>query len=218
MAHWSLTAYETVDWFEGEDGASEWWSVATYLAAAALASATARRLRGSDQHKLALLHFFLAGVFLLGALEEISWGQGLFNWGTPDVLSSVNQQDETTIHNVGSFDSVISRLLFWASVVALVSGAVRAVWHRYGRVTSADFVWPSLVLSPALLMILVWRMGDIWTPVNLPRLTMEAFDFGPQGSEVPEVLLGLCICIYTYSNFRRATQLVKSRGHLEEKP
>jgi len=214
LAHWSLTAYEGVDWFEGEDGVSEWWSVATYLAAAALASTTAWRLRRSDQQKLALLHFILAGVFLVGALEEISWGQRLFNWGTPDVLSAVNQQGETTIHNVGFLDSVISRFLFWVSLVGLTTGAVRALWHRYGRVTSADFVWPSLVLSPALLMILVWRMGGIWTPVNLPRLTMEAFDFGPQGSEVPEVLLGLCICIYTYSNLRRATALVKIKGTL----
>ena len=209
LTHWSLTAYEAVDWFEGEDGVSEWWSVATYLAAAALASATAWKLRRLDQRKLALLHLFLAVVFLLGALEEISWGQRLFNLGTPDVLSAVNQQGETTIHNVGSFNSVISRFLFWASVAGLVSAAMRAIWHRHGRVTSADFVWPSLVLSPALLMILVWRMGGVWTPVNLPRLIMEAFNFGPQGSEVPEVLLGLCICIYTYSNFRRATALVK---------
>ena len=214
LAHWSLTAYEAVDWFEGEDGVSEWWSVATYLAAAAFASATAWRLRGSDQQKLALLHFFLAGVFLVGALEEISWGQRLFNWSTPAVLSAVNQQAETSIHNVGFLDSVISRFLFWASAAALVSAAVRAFWHRRGKVTSADFVWPSLVLSPALLMILVWRMGGIWTPVNLPRLTMEAFDFGPQGSEVPEVLLGLCICIYTYSNLRRARALVKIKGTL----
>ena len=83
--------------------------------------------------------------------------------------------------------------------------------------TSADFVWPSLVLSPALLMILVWRMGGIWTPVNLPRLTMEAFDFGPQGSEVPEVLLGLCLCLYTFSNLKRAMALTKAgKAHRPE--
>ena len=78
--------------------------------------------------------------------------------------------------------------------------------------TSADFIWPSLVLCPALLMILVWRVGGFWTPVNLPRLLMEAFDSVPQGSEVPEVLLGLCIFIYTFSYFRRATALVKLTG------
>ena len=209
LAHWSLTVYEDVDWFEGEDGVSEWWSVATYSAAAALASATAWKLRESHQQKLALLHLFLAAVFLVGALEEISWGQRLFDWGTPDVLSAVNQQGETTIHNVGGLNSVISRFLFWASVVGLISAAVRAFWHQHGRVTSADFIWPSLVLSPALLMILVWRMGGIWTPVNLPRLIMISFDLGPQGSEVPEVLIGLCICIYAYSNLRRARTLVR---------
>ena len=36
LTHWSLTAYKDVDWFGGEDGASEWWSVATYLIAATL--------------------------------------------------------------------------------------------------------------------------------------------------------------------------------------
>lgn len=209
LAHWSLSAYETVDWFEGEDGVSEWWSVATYAFAAALASAAAWRLKQVGWRKLALLNCFIAGVFVLGGLEEISWGQRLFNWGTPEALSALNQQGETTIHNVGSFDSVISHFLFWASIVALVSASARAFWHRRGGVTSADFIWPSLTLSPAFLMILVWRMGDIWDPVNLPRLIMEAFNLASQGSEVPEVLLGLCICIYTYGNLRRAKALAK---------
>ena len=43
LSHWSLTAYKDVDWFGGEDGVSEWWSVATYLAAASLAGAAAWR-------------------------------------------------------------------------------------------------------------------------------------------------------------------------------
>ena len=209
LVHWSLTAYKDVNWFGGEDGASEWWSVATYLAASGLAAATAWRLRHVGHARLAYLHFALAGVFLLGALEEISWGQRLFDWKTPVALDAINQQGETTIHNVGNVAPVIFAILFWGSVLALAGGALRARSHLAGRVSSADFMLPSLVMAPALLMILVWRIGDAWTAVNLPRLAMEAFDFGPQGSEVPEVLLGLCICIYTYSNLKRATALVK---------
>ena len=207
LTHWGLTAYRNVDWLAGEDGASEWWSVATYLAGAGLAAATGRQLRRTNHRRLAVLQFILAGVFLIGALEEISWGQRLFNWGTPQALEAVNEQGETTIHNLGKIDSVIFNLLFWVSAAGLAGGALRAVWHRAGRVTSADFVLPSLVISPALFMIVVWRIGDFWTPVNLPRLIMEAFRFGPQGSEVPEVLLGLCVCLYTYSNLRRARLL-----------
>jgi hypothetical protein len=124
LTHWSLTAYEDVEWFEGEDGVSEWWSVATYLIAALLARATALRLRKTGHPWLVSLQFVLAGVLLIGALEEISWGQRLFNWGTPQALDAINQQGETTIHNVERLDSVISHLLFWGSV----AGAGR--WGR----------------------------------------------------------------------------------------
>jgi hypothetical protein len=207
LTHWSLTAYKDVDWFGGEDGVSEWWSVATYLAAAALAGATGWRLRGTGHPRLALFHAVLAASLLIGAMEEISWGQRLFDWGTPAALSEINEQGETTLHNLESVDSVISGILFGGSVTALAGAAIRAAWHRSGRVTSADLILPSLVLAPSLLMILIWRLGSFWTPVNLPRLLMEAFDFGPQGSEVPEVLLGLCLCLYTYANLTRATIL-----------
>jgi uncharacterized membrane protein len=207
MTHWSLTAYKDVDWFGGEDGVTEWWSVATYLAGAAMAGATGWRLRGTGHPRLALFHAVLAASLLVGAMEEISWGQRLFDWATPAALSEINEQGETTLHNLESVDSVISGVLFGGSVTALAGAAIRAAWHRSGRVTSADLILPSLVLAPSLLMILIWRVGSNWTPVNLPRLLMEAFDFGPQGSEVPEVLLGLCLCIYTYANLNRATIL-----------
>lgn len=209
LTHWSLTAYKDVDWFGGEDGVSEWWSVATYLTAATLAGATGWRLRGTGYSGLAIIQVLLAVTFLVGALEEISWGQRLFDWGTPQVLDAVNEQGETTIHNLESLEPVIFTLAFWGSAAALAGGAIRAAWHLKGKVTNADFILPSLVLAPALFMIAVWRIGDFWTPVSLPRLIMEAFNYGPQGSEVPEVLLGLCLCSYTYANLKRSMALPK---------
>ena len=207
LTHWSLTAYQDIDWFGGEDGVSEWWSVATYLIAATLAGATAWRLRGTGYTGLTIIQVLLAGLFLIGAMEEISWGQRLFDWGTPQVLDAVKEQGETTIHNLERLEPVLFSLFFWGSAVALAGGAIRASWHLKGKVTNADFFLPSPVLAPALLMIAVWCIGDSWTPVNLLRLIMEAFNYGPQGSEVPEVLLGLCICVYTYANLKRAMAL-----------
>jgi len=212
VSHWSLTEFQDVDWFGGEDGASEWWSVGTYLAASLLAVGTAWRLKQANQVRLTFLQIAFAAIFLLGALEEISWGQRLFDWDTPLALDAVNRQGETTLHNVGSVSVVIFAILFWGSVLALAGGAIRARNHLAGRVSSADFFLPTLVMAPALLMILVWRIGEPWAAVNLPRLVMEAFGFGPQGSEIPEVLLGLCLCIYTYTNLVRATALAKSTG------
>ena len=206
-AHWVLTAYENVDWLEGEDGISEWWSVASYLAATSMAGATAWLLHRLGHRYLSWVQLLLAAVFFLGAMEEVSWGQRLFDWGTPALLSEVNVQGETNLHNLGSSDSAIFFLFFWGGLLGLSGGILRAIWHHRGKVTSADFVLPSIVLAPALVMIIIWRVGDYWTPVNLPRLLMDYWDYSPQGSEVPEVLLGLCLCLYTFGNLKRAATM-----------
>ncbi len=41
----------------------------------------------------------LVFLFLFG-MEEISWGQRIFGWETPDFLSQLNKQNETNIHNI----------------------------------------------------------------------------------------------------------------------
>ena len=64
-----------------------------------------------------------------------------------------------------------------------------------------------ILLAPALLLIMVWRTGDLWETANIPRLFMDHLNSGPRGSEVPEVLVGLCIIIYTFSNLKRARYL-----------
>ena len=131
----------------------------------------------------------------------------MFGWGTPAILHEVNEQSETTLHNLSSGADAIFVLIFWGSLLALAGGVLRAVWHLYGKVTSADFILPSLVLAPALVMLIIWRVDHYWTPVNVPRLLMNYWDLAPQGSEVPEVLLGLCLCLYTLGNLMRAAAL-----------
>lgn len=74
-----------------------------------------------------LIPFFHRNVFVLGLAvvfffafgEEISWGQRVFGWQTPESLLETNQQQETNIHNLVFFhgDSILnmSRMfnLFW---------------------------------------------------------------------------------------------------------
>ena len=207
LAYWTLTDFWNVQWFAGEDGLSEWWSVATFVASAAMAAFTARWLMRLGRRGLGMFNMLLAALFLFGGLEEISWGQRLFEWSTPEALSRINEQDETSIHNLPSFDSVFTTLIFWASTVALLGAVARAVLHRHHRVTTADFILPSLVLSPVLLMMVFWIAGAQPYPGNLPRILLTHLDLRPVGSEIPEVLMGLCLCLYTYGNLRRAATL-----------
>ena len=195
--------YWDVQWYAGEDGVSEWWSVATYLAAAAMATVTAWSLGRLAHPRLGLFHILLAALLLVGALEEVSWGQRVFGWSTPETLAQVNEQEETTLHNIAGVNQGFYTAFFWGSVLALVGGVARAILHHYRRVTTADFILPSLVLAPALLMIMMWVKGGYALPGSIP-------DFNPVGSEVPEVILGLSLCIYTYANLKRANALRRS--------
>ena len=47
-----------------------------------------------------LVYLGLALLFFFGAGEEISWGQRIFGFKTPQALAQVNKQDELNLHNL----------------------------------------------------------------------------------------------------------------------
>jgi len=77
----------------------------------------------SDQQQLPWLRILLlvvAGVvFFWAAGEEISWGQRIFNWSTPETLAKVNQQGETNLHNLNTrfFNNGLETIILLAIVV-----------------------------------------------------------------------------------------------------
>ena len=207
LAYWSLTDFYDVKWYAGEDGVSEWWSVVTYLASAVMAIVTARVLAQLGHPHLGLFHLLFAVLFLVAMMEEMSWGQRLFGWSTPETLTRVNEQGETTLHNIKGLDSIAATTFFWGGFLALAGAAARAVLHHHRRVTTADFILPSLIVSPALIMIIFSITAGQSVPSNIPLILLTYFDLDPEGSEIPEVLAGLCLVLYTYGNFRRAAML-----------
>jgi len=50
-------------------------------------------------------YFFLAVLFFIGLGEEISWGQRIIGWETPQFIKEFNRQDETNFHNIRIFDN-----------------------------------------------------------------------------------------------------------------
>ncbi len=207
FSHWALRSHLDTNWLEGEDGLSEWWSVASYLVASGLAAATAWALWSTRHTKLRYFYLVMAVAFFLGAMEEISWGQRLVGWGTPSALSDINFQDETTLHNVNFANNVIFEALFWGSALGMAAGLWRLTANMRGLSDRMRLFLPSLTMAPALMMIMAWRTGEIWQTANIPRLVMDHFNSGPRGAEVPEVMLGLCIIMYTFTNLQRARLL-----------
>lgn len=76
-----------------EDGFFEWFTFWAAFAAGLIFLA-----RGLGKGSLLLLMF--AAVWLVFGFEEISWGQRVIGWETPESLEALNYQNETNLHNV----------------------------------------------------------------------------------------------------------------------
>lgn len=116
-----------------------------------------RRLELSAFLKSWLLLLILGATYF--ALEEISYGQHMFGWGTAETWKELNDQDETNLHNVHALFDQVPRALLTLGI--LVGGVVLPL-YRYFRdikLNETDrfyWQWPTLdCVSIGLLVLLI---------------------------------------------------------------
>jgi len=160
----------------------------------------------SRTNRLALPGFLKAWLFILilgaayFALEEISYGQHMFGWGTAETWKELNDQDETNLHNVHPlFDQVPRALL---SLGILVGGVLLPLYRHFRDIKldeSSRFYWqwPTLdCITVGLLVVLI-----------RPILTVFETDAINTG-ETKENLIALFIMLYCISIHSRLRQKV----------
>jgi len=87
-----------------------------------------------------LSYLFLALIFLVGAGEEISWGQRIFEIATPELMREVNVQHELNLHNLtvfegkGSLLTVDTLFTLFAFTFILVIPVVAIRFQPFARV------------------------------------------------------------------------------------
>ena len=195
--YWGLNTFWQTNWLAAEDGLSEWGTVGSYLAGVPLAAFISVRLWRSGHPRIAFLYGAIAVALLTAVLEEISWGQRVFDWATPAALAEVNFQDETTVHNIPIFDRAANGAFALASLLGLVGIAGRIALHRRGLVTTMDLLLPPVLLAAPLLMILA--LTGIGEPF---RDLMELVGLRPVGGETAEVLSGVCVVVFLLAIIR----------------
>jgi len=59
-----------------------------------------------------ILFYTIGVVFIVGAFEEISWGQRILGIETPEYLENINDQNELNFHNINKrfFDVLLDRI------------------------------------------------------------------------------------------------------------
>jgi hypothetical protein len=145
--------------------------------------------------------FFTLGVVasLYIALEEISYGQRIFGWVTPQAWDVVNDQQETNLHNTSSWLDQKPRLLLELGVI--IGGLIIPALRRWGpRLLPGKFavVYPANGLWLTALIELVIHLYDKGTAA-IGREDWFVFD---RGSEMQETYLFWFVLFYFIFKYR----------------
>jgi len=149
----------------------------------------------------------LGCVYFAG--EELSWGQHLFGWDTPEYLEAVNDQEETNLHNISSWFDQKPRLLLeiWVLVGGVIWPLVARGKRSPGAVEKEPYwFWPTIEVFPtAILAILVRLPERIKSLFGIEQLPLEL-----RFSEPQEYYFALFLLIYLASIRKRLSASASS--------
>ena len=160
----------------------------------------------------------LAIAMFIAAGEEISWGQRIFGFKTPEVLEKTNVQDEFTLHNIAIFNSVdfkgtpkhgLARLLeinFLFRLCTILFGIVLpfCVYHfKFISRITMKIRMPIPPISIGLFFfiswITYWILHSFILPSDSPKEYLSA------AGEIYECIASfiiLIVSLYFYNNYK----------------
>ena len=142
----------------------------------------------------------LACIYIAG--EEISWGQQLIGWGTPEWVKQVNNQHETNIHNTSSWFDQKPRFLL--EVLVFIGGIYLPLKRKLQGINLPRDSWqywvcPTMVCLPAAILAIVSRVPErIKTLFDMSENIVDI-----RTSEVQELYFAIFLMIYLLSIRKR---------------
>lgn len=121
--------------------------MASLLTLSAFAASRSGRMNFFGHETTGNLWLLLLAVFFLVCFgEEVSWGQRVFGWATPDTWKEVNGHQETNLHNMLDNAKVdAGRLL---TLIALSYGVVLPVLNRLSERARSFIAWTGVPVPP----------------------------------------------------------------------
>lgn len=166
-----------------KEGPLEYVTFVLELLAALLCGIAAVRWKkrgGAASGRVALLFATCAAALFVVGMEEISWGQTLFRFHTPEGWAHINYQRETTLHNLVD-KTVLTNL--W-KVVALMFGLATLGFMAWSARAPASIV-ATIAPAPSLALLAL-------------IVTYSGLRLHP---EIIEVLLSIFFAFYSYRIF-----------------
>ena len=176
-----------------EGGIVEWTSFLLLLLTAYILLHCATSIRPPS---LKFIFFFLSASSFVVGMEEMSWGQMIFNWKTPAEISFINTQGETNFHNIGLIDThsdfIFGMIL---AVVILIS----FLGDKFSRFTEKNFATNLIAqIAPSKMLLIYFIPACIFSfclYYNLHEFT-GGFTFRGE-EEIAEMLAAIGLLGYS---------------------
>jgi hypothetical protein len=175
-----------------EQGLFEWVQFGAYALASFLGFLTFVALRKSSLtfQSYIVLMFCLGCAFI--ALEEISFGQHIFNWESPKQIASINLQNETNLHNLAVIQG--NNIQVKAFIVVGWFGSLAWIFRRKdSTLTVRDIFFPEWYLSSFFLPLAVFYTQLLYV-----------FGYGNDHQETFETVLSFGFLGIAYVNYIKA--------------
>ena len=191
-------------WIEGELALVELATPCVLLIGIAAGIAAMRMRHRLPEARLGIWLSLVVIGSIYFAGEELSWGQHLFGWQTPELLETINDQEETNVHNISSWFDQKPRLLL--ELWVLIGGVIYPLmhWRERGAAprTWQSWFWPTHVVLPAAVLAIVVRIPERLKPL----LGVQSWPLEIRYSEPQEYYFALFLTIYTLSIWYRLRQ------------
>ena len=149
-----------------------------------------------NPYMIAWVVFFCLGCTYIAG-EEISWGQHIFYWNTPEYWAAMNDQNETNLHNISSWLDQKPKLLLLISVI--VGGLIIPALQKYKpSLVPQQF---GIIYPPATLGV----TAAITFAVKIIDKVQDNFDENvfTRASEIEEVYLFYFVLLYLVNLYRK---------------
>lgn len=168
--------------FVDEDHPIEWLQFfAILIGSVAFATAAVRAYR-TGRGGLAFIYAIVAVGAFLAAGEEISWGQRLLGFATPEALEDINHQAESNLHNI----SAVQRLFNLGEMFAGLYGLLLPLLWLSASFRSRTKRWLDPLLIPPLCLVALFFLPFAYRAVRLvflPDVGERIVELG----EIPEL-------------------------------
>ena len=133
---------------------------------------------------------FVFTVSLIGALsclyiagEEMSWGQHIFHWNTPEYWAMVNRQEETNLHNTYAIFEKTPRSILEAGIfIGGLLVPLAAIFYPWLRACRWSLFLPAAAFVPTALGATIFKLVDklqqggyVATILHQPSETIETY-------------------------------------------